>query len=97
MGAPGNWHFLPAEKKRFKDLVGAEHWGSSDLGWQHRHREQKCPFRGADLAQGVCEELRQELKVDKEPLVRGSSADWSPGSNPELWLSGHRATTSSCV
>lgn len=36
-----------------------------------------------DLAQG-------EFRVDKEPLLRGSSAGWSPGSNPELWGSGHK-------
>lgn len=44
MGAPGNWHFLAAKEKRFKDLVNAEQcitgsqhqsaatWSGSSLG-----------------------------------------------------------------
>jgi len=50
-----------------------------------------------DLAQRVCNELRQEFMVDKESLLRDSFVDWSPGPNPELRISGCHAANVSCV
>ena len=84
MGASGNWHFLSAKEKRFKDLVNAEQcitgsqhqsvvtWTGSSVGMEE---SRNASIESGELAQRVCDELRQEFMVDKEPLLRDSFVD----------------------
>lgn len=106
VGASGNWHFLSAKEKRFKDLVNAEQcitgsqhqsavtWTSSSKGMEEIRN---ASIESGEFAQRVCDELRQEFMVDEEPLSRDSFADWSPGPNPELQVSGCNAANISGV
>lgn len=106
LGASGNWYFLSAKAGRFTDLVNAE---ECIKGSQHQsaatcagssigvEESGNASTESGELAQRVCNELRQEFMVGEEPLWRDRFVEWSPGPKPELWLSGYNATNISCV
>lgn len=69
-------------------------WAGSSAGTEEGRN---ASAESGERAQSVCDELRQEFMVGKEPLLRDSFVDWSPGANPELRVSGCNAANISCV